>query len=90
MLPELNIAIEVDGPSHNRKIWTQEQFEKRQKADNQKTALVLSKGLALIRIQQKRNLTRKFKNDISEKLLKIVDNIRAEFPEEQEHRNFLI
>lgn len=88
-LPELNIAIEVDGPSHSQKIWTEKALEKRKNTDNIKTALILSKGLALIRIKQSKNLTLKIKNDLSAKLLSVVADI-IKNPLKREDRNIVI
>ena len=49
--PELRTIIEVDGPSHFLPIWGEEKLQKQIKADEQKTGLILSKGLAIIRIK---------------------------------------
>lgn len=83
-LPELNIAIEVDGPVHSRKIWTDEELAKRQRTDNQKTALILSKDLILIRINQSQNITRKFKDDVSSLLLEKIRDIVANPPKRED------
>ena len=88
-LPELNIAIEVDGPSHSQKIWTEKALVKRKSTDNNKTALILSKGLVLIRVKQSKNLTLKIKNDISAKLLESIADIVKKKPN-REDRNIVI
>jgi very-short-patch-repair endonuclease len=88
-LPELNIAIEIDGPSHLKRIWTQKVFNQRIHADNEKTALILSKGLVLIRVLQKQNLTLTLKNYLCEELLKTVKNIKECFPD-RENRHVVI
>lgn len=50
-VPSLKTIIEVDGPSHFLPIWGEEKLQKQIKADNHKTGLILSKGLAIIRIK---------------------------------------
>lgn len=50
-LPDLKTIIEVDGPSHFLPIWGEEKLQKQIKADNNKTGLILSKGLLIIRIK---------------------------------------
>ena len=50
-LPDLKTIIEVDGPSHFLPIWGEEKLQKQIKADNNKSGLILSKGLIIIRIK---------------------------------------
>lgn len=50
-VPSLKTIIEVDGPSHYLPIWGEEKLQKQIKADNHKTGLILSKGLAIVRIK---------------------------------------
>lgn len=51
-LPTINIAIEVDGPSHFLPVWGEATLTKNQKYDQKKTGLIIGKGLKLIRIKQ--------------------------------------
>jgi len=51
-LPKINIAIEVDGPSHFLPVWGEDTLAKNQKYDKKKTGLILGKGLKLIRVKQ--------------------------------------
>jgi len=51
-IPKLNVALEVDGPSHFEPVWGDDALQKNKKYDNKKTGLVLGKGLFLIRIKQ--------------------------------------
>lgn len=50
-IPALKTIIEVDGPSHFLPIWGEEKLQKQIKADTQKTGLILSKGMVIIRIK---------------------------------------
>lgn len=79
-LPKLGIAIEVDGPSHFTPIWGKNTLERNQRADKEKTGLILGKGLVFIRVIQDKSLSEKFKRDISKKLIDTINDIRNDFP----------
>jgi very-short-patch-repair endonuclease len=51
-LPTMNVAIEIDGPSHFLPVWGDDALKRNQKYDQKKTGLLLGKGLSLIRIKQ--------------------------------------
>ena len=51
-LPKLNIAIEVDGPSHFLPVWGEDTLKKNIEYDRKKNGLIIGKGLKLIRIKQ--------------------------------------
>ena len=80
-IPELKTIIEVDGPSHFLPIWGDEKLQKQIKADNNKSGLILSKGLAIIRIK---NLSDSVcladKEKLRVDLLKILSKIQEAFP----------
>lgn len=50
-IPSIKTIIEVDGPSHFLPIWGEEKLQKQIKADTQKSGLILSKGMVIIRIK---------------------------------------
>ena len=50
-VPELNTAIEVDGPTHFKPIWGEEKYEKQIKSDTKKTGYILNSGMKLIRVK---------------------------------------
>jgi len=79
-MPQNNIAIEVDGPSHSLPIWGQESLEKTRKTDAHKTSLLLSKGLVLIRIQQIKPPSQKYKRDILQQLIETIKRVTKHFP----------
>lgn len=54
-LPKLNIAIEVDGPSHFDSIWGDVALAKNTKYDHKKEGLLAGKGIKLIRIKQEKD-----------------------------------
>ncbi len=80
-LPKMKIAIEVDGPSHFSPIWGIKTLKRNQRADNEKTGLLLSRGLVFIRIQQTKSLSQKYKRDVLTRLLTVLENIKKKFPE---------
>tara|TARA_Y100001938_G_scaffold141396_1_gene211046 strand:- start:762 stop:1541 length:780 start_codon:yes stop_codon:yes gene_type:complete len=53
-LPELGVAIEVDGPSHFLPIWGEEALNKTIKSDNEKNGLLRYHGVSVLRVAQRR------------------------------------
>ena len=72
-LPTLNIAIEVDGPSHFEPVWGMDTLARNKNYDNKKTGLIIGKGWYLIRVQQ----TSDFSNARAEVLARQVRNAIA-------------
>ena len=83
-IPSYRAAIEVDGPSHFKPVWGQENLEKNIKADQQKTGLILGSGLVMIRIKQNQSLTQRYMRNTLTKLLELLDTIKDEYPKENE------
>ena len=83
-LPEYRTVIEVDGPSHFKPVWGEENLQKNIKADQQKTGLVLSSGLVMIRIKQNQSLTQRFMRNTLERLLTLLIKIKQDYPKENE------
>jgi very-short-patch-repair endonuclease len=50
-IPSIKTIIEIDGPSHFLPIWGDEKLQKQIKADINKTGLILSKGMVIIRVK---------------------------------------
>ena len=50
-IPDLKTIIEVDGASHFLPIWGEEKLQKQVNADLRKSAALLSKGYAVIRLK---------------------------------------
>lgn len=84
-VPSLKTIIEVDGPSHFLPIWGEEKLQKQIKADFNKTGLILSKGMVIIRIK---NLSDTVCLASREKLrldiLHQLDKIKKAFPPKSE------
>ncbi len=75
-LPTMNIAIEVDGPSHFLPVWGEEVLQRNITYDNKKTGLILGKGLKLIRIKQAKDFSNARANLICEKLCDLLSEIK--------------
>jgi very-short-patch-repair endonuclease len=73
-VPSLNIAIEVDGPSHFLPVWGEESLKKNIKYDNKKSGLIIGKGLKLIRIKQKHDFSNARAYDVYTKLKSILSD----------------
>jgi very-short-patch-repair endonuclease len=80
-LPTMNVAIEVDGPSHFEPVWGDDSLKKNIKYDNKKTGLILGKGLVLIRIKQTRDFSKSRGQLIYTKLAEHLQNIKNKFPD---------
>lgn len=79
-IPKLNIAIEIDGPSHFLPVWGNDALSRNIKYDNKKTGLILGKGYVLIRIKQARDFSKTRASLIYDKLLKTIQSIQENFP----------
>lgn len=88
-LPTLNIAIEVDGPSHFKPVWGQENLKRNKGYDNKKTGLILGKGLVLIRIKQTKDFSKARGLSIYNNLKQHIANIQQKFPD-KDNRNLEI
>lgn len=81
-LPDLMVAVEIDGPQHFEAIYGDRPLEKTIMFDSVKNGALLSRGLCIIRIKYMvKNLTL----TLEQKLIKIVvdelEKIKKKFPE---------
>ena len=76
----MSTAIEIDGPSHFEPVWGEEALSRTQKADQQKTGLLLSNGFVLIRVKQQKGLSEKYKREILSKIVSILTDINKKYP----------
>lgn len=83
-IPELSVAIEVDGPSHFEPVWGEEALEKTQSSDRQKSGLILSMGLVLIRIKHTKGLSEKYKRETLADLKNELEKIKRRIPKKHE------
>ena len=75
-IPKLNIAIEVDGPSHFEPVWGTDALKRNKKYDDKKTGLILGKGLYLIRIKQTKDFSPSRGSLIFNALTQILNDIK--------------
>lgn len=80
-LPNLNVAIEVDGPSHFLPVWGDDVLNKNIAYDNKKTGLILGKGLVLIRIKQMREFSNARSCVIYDQLKAELVRIQNKYPD---------
>lgn len=88
-IPNMNVAIEVDGPSHFAPVWGDDSLKRNIKYDQKKTGLIIGKGLVLIRIKQTMDYSSSRALVIYQKLKNILNQINEQFPS-VDNRNFLI
>jgi very-short-patch-repair endonuclease len=75
MIPSINVAIEIDGPSHFLPVWGDNALQRNQKYDKKKEGLMIGKGLTLIRIQQNKDFSKARAVLAYEKVKKILLDI---------------
>lgn len=51
-LPELKLAIEIDGISHFEPIWGEANLQRHERSDSRKSGLLLAHGYAMLRVKQ--------------------------------------
>ena len=86
-LPTMNVAIEIDGPSHFLPVWGDDALQKNIKYDQKKEGLILGKGLKLIRIKQTKDFSKSRSNNTYVALKNLLENISNQTNSE---RNFTI
>jgi len=90
VVPALGIVIEVDGPSHFLPIWGEETLARNQRADSQKDGLLLGSGFCVIRVQQRKALSIKYKKEILGKVLTTIQQLEKKKPTTLEKRYIVI
>jgi very-short-patch-repair endonuclease len=83
-IPSLRAAIEVDGPSHFKPVWGMDNLIKNQRADRQKTGLILENGLVMIRIKQEKKLSQRYQREVEHRLFGLLKRIKDKYPKENE------
>lgn len=76
VIPNLNIAIEIDGPSHFLPVWGDDTLKRNIKYDKKKEGLILGKGLVLVRIQQTKDFSKARAAVVYEKLGSTILDIK--------------
>ncbi len=80
VLPKINVAIEIDGPSHFLPVWGEDALIKNQTYDKKKEGLILGKGLVLIRIKQLNDFSKTRAEILYQKLLSTIKSVESYFP----------
>jgi very-short-patch-repair endonuclease len=88
-IPKINVAIEVDGPSHFFPVWGEDALLKSITYDKKKQGLILGKGLVLIRIKQTKDFSKSRGSLIYKDLLDIIRQVSNKFPD-SDSRTFSI
>lgn len=79
-LPNINVAIEIDGPSHFKPVWGDDTLKRNKNYDNKKTGLILGKGLVLVRIKQTKDFSKSRAKLIFSQLIDTINTIKIKFP----------
>ena len=80
-LPQLNIAIEIDGPSHFLPVWGDDALARNIRYDNKKTGLLLGRGCVIIRVKQTKDFSPSRARQICSTIVETVQRIQNKFPE---------
>lgn len=78
-LPNINVAIEVDGPSHFLPVWGEDTLNKNIKYDRKKSGLIIGKGLYLIRIKQLHDFSKARANQLYQKIINVITTVSQSF-----------
>ena len=89
VLPTINTAIEIDGPSHFLPVWGEDTLKKNITYDQKKAGLILGKGMVLIRIKQLNDYSNTRAINIYNELHVLLQQIRTKFPDSN-NRSFII
>lgn len=76
-LPTMNIAIEVDGPSHFVPVWGDDALNKNKTYDNKKNGLLIGKGIKLIRVKQTKDFSKSRASLIYKRLVDSINQISS-------------
>ena len=77
-------AIEVDGPSHFEPVWGEENLERNKRSDRQKTGLIISEGMVLIRIKQDKRSSQRYFRKVLQEVVEALRKISNKFPKEDQ------
>lgn len=75
-LPTMNMAIEIDGPSHFAPVWGDDALEKNISYDEKKTGLLIGKGYQLIRIKQTKDFSKARATIVCSMLLNAIKTLQ--------------
>ena len=81
---DTSTAIEVDGPSHFEPVWGEENLERNKRSDRQKTGLIISEGMVLIRIKQDKRSSQRYFRKVLQEVVEALRKINNKFPKEDQ------
>lgn len=76
-IPSMNVAIEIDGPSHFQPVWGDDALKRNIKYDQKKEGLILGKGIVLIRIIQSKDFSKARSLVLYQQLKDILSRIKT-------------
>ena len=80
-LPELRVAIEVDGPSHFFPIWGEQNLQRHISSDAHKSGLLLRAGYVVLRVKHiTKSVSNKHQRDLLAAVLSSLKTIENKFP----------
>lgn len=75
-IPSLSLAIEINGPSHYKAIWGDDNLRRNRRADTEKMGLLNHAGIALLRVKcMRRNIYQKTQRDILAKIIDVLNGV---------------
>jgi very-short-patch-repair endonuclease len=80
-LPQLKTCVEIDGISHREAVWGQKSLTRTQRADREKSGLILNSGLVMIRVRAKPRVSDKYCRDLYAVIKEKLDQIKVKYPE---------
>ena len=83
-VPECRTAIEIDGPMHFEPVFGEHRLVRRRMADAAKTGLILSSGMALIRVKLNRRESQRYVREVKNTILELLEKLQEKFPPENE------
>lgn len=76
LLPQINVAIEIDGPAHFYPIWGEKNLSKHLLSDNYKTGLLIQEGYTVIRVKHLiKTISEIHKRKVFQKIVEVLDKI---------------
>jgi len=81
-LPEIKVAIEIDGPSHFLPIWGESTLIKTIEADKKKNSLLITHGYVVIRVRNvMKTISEINKRDLLKNVVDEIKKIEQKFPD---------
>lgn len=90
IIPEIKVAIEIDGPTHYFPIHGVDKLAKQTKSDSEKNGLLVNEGWVIIRFKHLvNNLTQKYINESCKNIINKLEDIKYNFPAKSQRVIFM-